>query len=142
MIAAQPRLLTVGTNVSIGGRDAAVVRFAGLPTRPIVRVEGIEDRSGAEAIRGLELTVSTPQAPALGDGEWWAHELEGCTVHDGDRHIGSVRTLIELPSCEALEVSCEDGRQLLVPMVRDAITHVDVQARRIEVDMDFLGGQR
>jgi ribosomal 30S subunit maturation factor RimM len=31
------------------------------------------------------------------------------------------------------------GGGLLVPMVRDAIRHVDPLARRIDVDMDFLG---
>jgi 16S rRNA processing protein RimM len=136
---ALPRLLQVGTTVSIGGRTATVVRLAGVPGRPIVHVEGIEDRSGAQAIRGLELSVWAPDAPPLGEGEWWAQELEGCSVHDGDRRVGRVIAMIELPSCEALQVSREDGSQLLVPMVRDAVRSVDVQARRIEVDMEFLG---
>jgi len=33
----------------------------------------------------------------------------------------------------------EDGRQVLVPMVRDAVRHVDVAAGRIDVSLDFLG---
>jgi ribosomal 30S subunit maturation factor RimM len=49
--------------------------------------------------------------------------------------------MIELPSCEALEVATETGGQLLVPMVKDAIRNVDVAAGRIDVDLDFIGDQ-
>jgi 16S rRNA processing protein RimM len=137
---ARPRLLSLGTVVAVGSRDAAIVRRSGTDQRPIVRLEGIEDRSGAEELRGLELTVQVAQAPVLGEGEWWAHELEGCEVFDGDRHVGTVMRLIELPSCEALEVRAPEGREpLLVPMVKDAIRSVEVARARIEVDLDFLG---
>ena len=44
-----------------------------------------------------------------------------------------------LPSCEVLEVDRPDGSELLVPLVRDAIRSIDVEARRIDVDLGFLG---
>jgi 16S rRNA processing protein RimM len=133
------RLLTLGTNVRVAGTDAAIVRRAGTEQRPIVRLEGIEDRAGAEALRGAELSVELADAPALGEGEWWAHELEGCTVGDARTLLGTVTRLVELPSCEALEVRpLEGGEPLLVPMVKDAVRSVDVAARRIDVDLEFL----
>lgn len=136
---ARGRMLALGSVVTIAGQTHEIVRRAGTEQRPIIRLEGIEDRSGAEALRGMELMVAASEAPALGDGEWWAHELEGCEVRDGQLLVGKVAKLVELPSCEALEVNPSDGRQpLLVPMVKDAIRSVDPVARRIEVDMDFL----
>ena len=65
---------------------------------------------GAEALRGQELTVAAATAPALGEGEWWAHELEGCAVFDGERALGTVARMIEMPSCELLEVTRRAGR--------------------------------
>jgi 16S rRNA processing protein RimM len=47
--------------------------------------------------------------------------------------------MLPLPSCEALEVERDEGGGLLVPMVRDAIRSVDMAARRIDVDLSFLG---
>jgi 16S rRNA processing protein RimM len=48
--------------------------------------------------------------------------------------------MVPLPSCEALEVVRADGGpDLLVPMVRDAIRSVDVAARRVDVDLGFVG---
>ncbi len=136
---ASPRLLAEGSEVTVAGCTRRIVRRAGVQERPIVRLGGVEDRAAAEALRGEPLTVSSAHVPALAEGEWWAHELQGCAVLDGARPVGTVSGLLELPSCEVLEVRCEDGRELLVPMVGDAVRHVDVAARRIDVSLDFLG---
>jgi 16S rRNA processing protein RimM len=133
------RLLTLGASVEVDGRSAEIVRRSGTEQRPILRLRGFEDRAAAEALRGQPLTVRIAAAPKLAEGEWWAHELEGCEVRAGGRSLGTVARLIELPSCETLEVrGADDGATLLVPMVSDAIREVDVSARRIEVDADFL----
>jgi 16S rRNA processing protein RimM len=135
----RPRLLRLGVEVTLGGRKTTIVRRAGTEQRPIVRVEGIEDRPAAEALRGSELIVAGAHAPLLGEREWWAHELEGCAVVDGERVLGTVSRLVELPSCEALEVSLADGGgPLLVPMVKDAIREVLIAQKRVEVDLEFL----
>jgi 16S rRNA processing protein RimM len=139
----RPRLLTLGTDVSVAGRTVAIVRRAGTEQHPIVRLESIEDRPAAEALRGTALMVEPSNAPTLADGEWWAHELEGCAVVDGELRVGNVSRMIELPTCEALEVRLEDGEPpLLVPMVKAAIRRIDVSNRRIDVDIDFLGLDR
>jgi 16S rRNA processing protein RimM len=135
-----PLLLGLGTDVSVAGRTAEIVRRAGTDRHPIVRLEGVADRAGAEALRGQTLTVAAADAPSLGEGEWWAHELEGCLVLDGEHRVGTVTRMVELPSCEALEVRLDSpGGSLLVPMVKDAIRRVDVRARQIDVNMDFVG---
>jgi 16S rRNA processing protein RimM len=135
----RPRLLRLGVEVTLGERKTTIVRRAGTEQRPILRLEGIEDRGAAEALRGSELMVAGAQAPILGEQEWWAYELEGCVVVDGERVLGTVSRLVELPSCEALEVSPADGGEpLLVPMVKDAIRKVLIAQKRVEVDLEFL----
>lgn len=137
---ARPTLLAVGAAVTLGGTQRTIVRRAGTDARPIVRLAGCEDRTAAEALRGAELTVDDAALPPLGPDEWWAEELEGARVCDGERELGVVRRLLALPSCECLEVERDDGRgDLLVPLVRDAIRSVDVESGRIDVDLRFLG---
>jgi 16S rRNA processing protein RimM len=135
----RPRLLELGATVNVGGQPREIVRLAATPARPLVRLAGVDDRAAAEALRGQPLLVAAVAAPPLREGEFWAHELEGCVVGDGERELGVVRRMIELPSCEALEVVRPQQRELLVPMVRDAIRNVDVAGRRIDVDAGFLG---
>jgi 16S rRNA processing protein RimM len=138
----EPRvaLLTVGEQVTLGGRERAIVRRAGTDRRPIIRVEGCEDRAGVDALRGQQLEVHGAVLPPLGPDEWSAEQLEGAVVCDGERELGVVRRLLALPSCECLEVArAGGGADLLVPLVRDAIREVDVERARIDVDMHFLG---
>jgi 16S rRNA processing protein RimM len=134
------RLLRVGAPVTLAGRTATIVRRAGTEQRPILRVEGVHDRAAAEALRGTELSVALERAPQLQPDEWWAHELEGCTVWGGARLLGTVSRLLELPSCDALEVRPADGGEpVLLPMVKDAVRAISASQRRIEVDLEFLG---
>lgn len=136
----QPALLGAGRALLVGEREDEIVRRAGTDARPIVRLAGCSDRTAAEALRGAELRVPRAEAPALEEDEWWPEELEGCRVVDGEREIGVVRALRAMPSCELLEVERPGGGdELLVPLIRDAVREVDVAARRIDVDLAFLG---
>jgi 16S rRNA processing protein RimM len=131
----RPALLALGGSVRIGAVARAIVRRAGTDDRPSLRLDGIDDRAGAEALRGEDLFVLRTAAPELEAGEYWAEDLTGCAVvTTGGRSLGVVERLRALPSCEALEVG-----DLLVPMVGDAVALVDIAARRIVVDAAFLG---
>jgi 16S rRNA processing protein RimM len=136
----QPRgeLLLAGAAVTVAGERREIVRRAGTDARPIVRLEGCDGREAAEGLRGQALLVPRAELPELGEEEWWPEQLVGCRVRDGERAIGVVAEVRPLPSCEALEVTRDDGGELLVPLVRDAVRSVDVEARDIDVDMAFL----
>jgi 16S rRNA processing protein RimM len=132
-------LLDAGRVVIVDGRGEEIVRRAGTDARPIVRLASCRDRAAAEALRGRDLLVAREEAPPLEPDEWWPEELEGCGVWDGEREVGVVRALRALPSCEVLEVARAGRDELLVPLIADAVRTVDVAARRIDVDLAFLG---
>jgi 16S rRNA processing protein RimM len=127
----RPRELVAGP-ILVDGEPRVIERLAGTPERPIVRLAGCSSRDDAEALRGASLSL--PSHETLEAGEYWASDLEGCEVFDRDRPLGVVGRMVALPSCEALEVG-----SLLIPMVRDAIRSIDLEARRIDVDMEFVG---
>jgi 16S rRNA processing protein RimM len=139
VVDANPTLLELGTRVSVGDRELRITRRAGTDQRLILRLEGHEDRSAAQSLRGQDLTVPRSEAPGLDPDEWWAEDLEGCRVHDSGRVVGTVRRLLALPSCEVLEVARDDAGELLVPLVGDAVRAVDVERKEIEIDLRFLG---
>ena len=131
----EPQLLHPDTPLRVGDAPARITSRKGTPERPILRLDVAPDRTAVEALRGRDLVVERADAPALGEDEYWADDLVGCSVVDGDRALGEVRALLALPSCEALEL--DTG--LLVPLVRDAIVRVDVEERTIHVNGGFLG---
>ena len=136
MARADPELLAGREELLLGDRRVALTRRAGTPEKPILRIEGCGTREQAEALRGSELRVSADEAPPLEEGEFWARDLEGCLVVDGDTEVGLVERMIALPSCEALQVG-----DRLIPLVRDAVRSVDIEGRRIDVDLGFVDGR-
>jgi 16S rRNA processing protein RimM len=101
--------LPVGHEVLLADRRHSVARRAGTDARPLIRLSGLDDPG---PLRGELLLVEEK----LGEGEWLASDLVGCSV-PGHGHV--VRVL-DGPSCSVLELS--DG--LLVPFVSDAIRSV------------------
>jgi 16S rRNA processing protein RimM len=135
----RPQLLEAGATLVVGSQERQVIRRAGDDRRPIIAVQGCNDRAAAQALGGEELLVARPQAPALEPDEWWAEDLEGCRVRDGDRVVGTVARLTALPSVDVLEVRRGEGGDLLVPLVGEAVREVDVERKEIDIDLRFLG---
>ena len=121
--------IAVGDEVEIAGRSFVIERLAGTDRRPIVRVNGIADRDAAGGLRGERLLVA---AGPLEEGEFFTADLIGCQVEG----LGEVRGVIQAPSCDLLEVG---DQRVLVPLIGDAVTSIDLEARSIEVDRRFLG---
>jgi 16S rRNA processing protein RimM len=122
--------LDEGTEVTVGERSAAVVRRGGSEARPLIRLAGVEDRTAAEALRGQTLLVPGGREE-LGPDQWYDDDLIGCRIEG----LGEVRGVLHGPSCDVLEVG---DKGLLVPLIKDAVKRVDLEAGEIEVDLAFL----
>lgn len=127
-----PSLLAEGARLADLG---VIASRKGADSRPIVRLEGVTTREAADELRGRWLDVLDVTPEALGEDEYLASDLEGCLVVDGAASVGRVARMLGLPSCEALEL--EDGT--IVPLVRDCVRSVDVEAKKIDIDRGFLG---
>jgi 16S rRNA processing protein RimM len=124
----------------LGDVRRTITHMSGHDRGVILRVDGCEDRNDARSLGGAEILVARSHAPELGPDEWWAEDLEGCVVHDREAHVGVVRRMLSLPSCEVLEVERPGAASaLLVPLVSDAVRTVDITRGLIDVDLTFLG---
>lgn len=131
-------LLDPGRRVVVGGRDMKVAWRKGTAERPLVKLEETDGRTAAEAMRGDAIEVPRAEVGALAEGEFLVDDLVGCAVVDGARAVGTVRDVLLLPAADVLEVAPDGGDALLVPLVADAVRSVDVDGRRIDVDMTFV----
>lgn len=102
--------------------------------RLLVTFEGIADRTSADALRGVELTVPVSWLPALPDGEWWPHELEGCAVRtESGRELGIVSEVVLNPANDLWVTVDEQGNETMVPALRSLLVDVDLASRSILV---------
>jgi 16S rRNA processing protein RimM len=95
--------------------------------RLLVRFEGIADRNAAERLRGAVLVVPESWLPPLAEGEWWAHQLEGCEVRTvAGRVLGVVREVVPNPANDLWVTVDAEGRETLVPALADLLVVEDV----------------
>ena len=101
--------------------------------RLLVKFEGVDSRDAAELIRGA-VFVSEDQRRSLEEGEYWPQDLVGCRVVTvaGDE-VGEVSEVVEGPAQDLISVDHE-GRTFFVPLVKEIVVEVDVDARRVTID--------
>ena len=102
--------------------------------RFLVRFEGVDDREGAEKLRGLGLYVTANDLRRLDDDEFWPHDLIGsevCTT-DGDV-VGKAVEVVPGAAQDLLQVDTETGPKY-IPMTKAIVVEVDAVAGRIVVD--------
>jgi 16S rRNA processing protein RimM len=131
-------LLEPGKVIWLEGAQVTIAWRKGTLARPLLKVEGVDDRDAARALAGAEIGVPREELGPLAPGEYLVEELIGAEVVDGDRWVGRVRDVVVLPSVEALEVEREGRETLLVPLVRDAIRSIAPSRDRIDVRLDFV----
>jgi 16S rRNA processing protein RimM len=131
-------LLDPGRTVRVGERELSIAVRRGTPEHPIVVLEGVDNRSAAEALRGEAISVPREAVGTLDEGEFLVDDLVGCEVVDGDRSIGRVRDVLLMPSADTLEVERPGADPLLVPLVGDAVRSVDTSVGKVDIDMRFL----
>ncbi|RTE49487.1 ribosome maturation factor RimM [Actinobaculum sp. 352] len=93
------------------------------------------NRTAAEQIRGVKLTVETDEDEIEEDDAWYAHELVGLEVLDPEGYtLGEVIGLEPMPAQDLLVVREPDGLIARVPMAREIVTEVDLDDGCVVVD--------
>jgi 16S rRNA processing protein RimM len=114
-------------------RAALLASARAVPGGLLVRLKGVSDRDGAEALRGALVEVARDELDPLDDGEFYFTDLEGCIVVHAGREVGRVSTVVSYPTCDALVVQREGGKPLEVPLLESFIGSIDIEGARIEL---------
>ena len=119
-----------------GWRSAKPTDFKVRPAAVTAKLDGVEDRDAAEALRGLDVAVEREALGEAGEGEYFWVDLEGlAVVNRQGEALGRVQELMRGGGADVLVVKGED-RERLIPFVADYVVEVDRDAKRITVDWD------
>lgn len=113
-------------------------RTAGL----VARLDGHDDRSATEALKGVEVGVPRSALPPALEGEYYWSDLIGLkVVNKQDEPLGVIEGLVETGANDVLIVRAEDGFspandkvERLIPYIDPVIVSVDLSGRRMVVD--------
>ncbi|WP_344710396.1 ribosome maturation factor RimM [Sphingomonas humi] len=122
--------------VLVDGTPRRLLNVGGTPKSPTARIEGVADRSAAEALRGTLIEVERDALPPLDEGEYYHSDLIGldCVAQDGTP-IGSVVAVENFGAGDLLEIEVQGGKKSLIPF-KPGIA--DLADGRILLDPAFL----
>lgn len=101
----------------------------------LVTFDELADRTAAEAARGtvLSATVSTSEAPEDPE-EYYDHQLVGLAAFDQQgRTLGTLTAVAHGAAQDLLTIRTPDGRDALVPFVRELVPTVDLAGGRVVI---------
>jgi len=129
-----PDRFAAGAELLLDGAGRRVEWSRQQPTGLVVKLAGVQDRTAAQALRGRYLEVPDEAARPLPDGRWYHHELVGLAVtSESGRDLGTLAEVANRPANDVWVARREDGEELLVPVIPDAVLAVDMGARTVTV---------
>lgn len=100
----------------------------------ILKFKGIDSMEEAEKYRKMPLLVPRDKAVPLGRDEYYTADLMGLNVKDEDgKDIGVLREVLETGANDVYIIDLNDGRELLLPAIRQCVLEVDVEAGLIRI---------
>ncbi len=132
--------LEPGDKVLYAARGGAEGELTLVSLRPHKRVwigefEEIRDMDKAREFVGRDLLIPEDQLPELPEGEYYHFQLLGLSVETTDgRKLGILRNILETGSNDVYVVDRE-GEELLVPAIEDVIREIDLDAKKVIVDL-------
>jgi 16S rRNA processing protein RimM len=110
--------------------DAIIIRFA-----------GFNSPEAAKALAGAELIVSREEAAALKPGEFYVEDLKGlaviapsASVGDNPQILGHINAIIEGGGGDLAEITLNNGKQKLVPFLKEFFSNFDLENRRVTLN--------
>lgn len=100
----------------------------------ILKFKGIDDINAVEKYRKSRLLVTRENAVRLGRDEYFVADLMGLKVLDEDgTGLGVLKDVIETGANDVYVITLNDGRELLLPAIRQCVLEVDVEAGFIRI---------
>ena len=103
----------------------------------VARLQGVNDRNGAEALRGIALYIERDRLPEAAEDEFYHADLVGlAAVNPDGKPVGEIIAVQNYGAGDLLEIRLAGSSKTeLVPFTDAAVPQVDVAARRVVVLM-------
>lgn len=136
-LSAEPRRLkTYGVLYDDMGRSYEIVTLRMQKNNAIVRFKGIEDRSAAEALKGIRLYVVRDQlVDDLEEDEFYQVDLIGLHVRDcAGQTLGEVSGFFNFGAGDLLEICLNTRKTVLIPFSKVAVPTICIASGFLVVD--------
>jgi len=102
----------------------------------LLKFKGIDNMDQAENLRGGQIIVSDSEALPLEEDEYYIRDLYGMNVStDTGEHLGEIEDVLRTGAHDVYVVRPVEGKDILIPAVKQYILSIDVPKREIVVHL-------
>ena len=119
-----------------GMRELEVVQVKFFKNLVILKFRGCDKIEDVMGFKGRELYVTREYAVKLKKNEYFVADLIGMKVflEDGS-YLGTLDDVLQTGANDVYEVHMEDGREVLIPAIRQCILAVDIEEEKMTVHL-------
>jgi 16S rRNA processing protein RimM len=100
----------------------------------LLSFEGYDNINLVEKFKGAIIKVPESQLGELEEGEYYFHEIIGCTVvTEQGETVGTVKEILTPGANDVWVVKGKGGKEILIPYIADVVTNVDVKEKLITI---------
>ena len=115
-----------------------IVDFKHQGKKLLVKMLGVDDRTTAQELVGLEVFVSRDQLPALTNEYYW-RDLIGLSVKNTHgTELGDIIDIMETGSNDVLLLKDSNGKSLAIPWLPEIVIEVDIERSLLIADWEPL----
>jgi len=102
----------------------------------MLKVAGIDTVEEAEKYRNLYIKILRDQEEELEEGSYYVVDILGCKVNtDANQELGKIVDVFQTGSNDVYVVKDEQGKQILLPAIKQVIKNVDIKNKIITVHL-------
>jgi len=102
----------------------------------LVLFDGMDNINDVEKYKGWLLKVSEKHLSELDEGEYYYHEIIGCTVvTDEGEELGTISEILSPGANDVWVVRRPKGKDVLLPYIDEVVLDVDVKEKRVKVHL-------
>lgn len=102
--------------------------------KAIAHFDEVVSLDDASKLVGTEVYLPESRLPALGDGQYYYHDLVGLDAMEDGKLLGPVTNVLNFPGHDVLTIECK-GKEVLVPITDEIVKKVDLKNKTVEMQL-------
>jgi 16S rRNA processing protein RimM len=101
----------------------------------VLKLDDIKDANAAESLRNLDIQIPESKLAKLPPDSYYQHDILGLHVFTMDgRDLGHITDIIVTGSNDVYTIKTSDGKQVLIPAIKDVIKQIDLIRHTMYID--------
>lgn len=102
----------------------------------ILKLQGVEDRNGAEALKDKDLYITENMLRILPEDTYYIKDLIGIKVIDPQgQYVGTISDVLKNSGQDLYEIELENKKKFLLPAVEEFVLNINMQEKTMQVKL-------